>query len=455
MAWGGSRGHDSLPRFGCKSPQSAFRNPHSITHSAFCNSRSKTNLRFTIPLAVIYLRQICMRRCLLLSLSLLPLILAGCKKGQEVAAKPTPSATATAAPTVSPVAQSTPTPLPDTNRNAKFIVLLYHRFEDNKSGELIISPNDFRAQMKALKDNGISVVSMKDLLAWRNGEKAIPLKSAVITLDDGWNSQYYVAWPILKEFGYPFTLFIYTQWVGTGGKAMTWAQLAEMRDAGVDIESHTVSHHDLRHAPRGQDYPTWLHTEVYSSKETLESKLGLKIVSFAFPYGFHNEVVRKTAKEAGYQMQFTVYGRHMDVNVPADQIGRYAIDSLKADVFKSALDFGASDSTQPGVETSQLAAAAMLTEPLNDQHITDPKPTVKANLASLGEVDPKSVEMRISGFGLVPANYDAKTKLVSYVFTQKLVPKMYTVILTAKVNGKKVETRWDFTVDPAGPVATN
>ena len=95
----------------------------------------------------------------------------------------------------------------------------------------------------------------------------------------------------------------------------------------------------------------------------------------------------------------------------------------------------------------------MLTEPLNDQHITEPKPTIKANLASMGDVDPKSVEMRISGFGLVPAVYDPKTKLVTYAFTQKLVPKMYIVILT--VNGKKVETRWDFTVDPAGPVATN
>src|SRR5271165_6313451 len=245
------------------------------------------------------------------------------------------------------------------------------------------------------------------------------------------------------------------KWVATGGKAMTWAQLGEMRDAGVDLEAHTVSHHDLRHAPTGQDYTTWLHNEVYGCKETLENKLGVKIIAFAFPYGCHNEVVRKTAKEAGYEMQFTVYGRHMDINVPADQIGRYAIDSLKGDVFKAALDFGTTDSTQPGVETSQLAAAAMLTEPLNDQHITEPKPTIKANLASMGDVDPKSVEMRISGFGLVPAVYDPKTKLVTYSFTQKLVPKMYTVILTAKVNGNKVETRWDFTVDPAGPVATD
>jgi hypothetical protein len=109
----------------------------------------------------------------------------------------------------------------------------------------------------------------------------------------------------------------------------------------------------------------------------------------------------------------------------------------------------------PAWKPASSLPAAMLTEPLNDQHITEPKPTIKANLASMGDVDPNSVEMRISGLGLVPAVYDPKTKLVTYAFTQKLVSKMYTVILTAKVNGKKVETRWDFTVDPAGPVATD
>ena len=355
--------------------------------------------------------------------------------------------------TPSPGASASPTAQRDTNRAAKFIVLLYDRFEE-KHAPLVTTPDDFRAQMQALKDNKISVISMQDLLAWLNGEKAIPSKSAVITLDDEWNSQYYRAWPILKEFGYPFTLFVYTKWVGGGSKAMTWPQLEEMRDAGVDIEAHSVSDHDLRRAPRGQEYTAWLHSEVYGCKETLEGKLAVKVIAFAFPYGLHNEIVRQTCKEAGYKMQFTVYGRHMDINVPTDQIGRYAVDSFKGDVFKAALNFGTTDRAQPGVESSQLASAAMLTEPLNDQHITDLKPTIKANLASIGDVDPKSVEMRISGFGLVPAIYDPKTKLVSYTFTQRLIPKRYIVILTAKVSAKKVETRWDFTVDRASPVAS-
>ncbi|MBV9390362.1 MAG: polysaccharide deacetylase family protein [Verrucomicrobia bacterium] len=329
------------------------------------------------------------------------------------------------------------------------IVLLYHRFEDNKRDTLAIAPAEFRAQMKTLKDDGIAVIRMKDFLAWRRNEKSIPAKSAVITIDDGYNSGYTVAWPILKEFGYPFTLFIYTNYVGVGGKSMTWGQLEEMRDAGIDIESHTISHHDLRHAPKGQDYASWLHSEIYNSKEILEDKLGIKIVAFAFPYGTHNQVVRKTATDAGYEACFTVYGQHMGIDARADQLGRYAIDSLHPDVFQQAINFNANDRSGPSVDEAQLASAAMITEPMNEQKIANLRPTIKANLAAMGDVEPNSVEVRVSGFGVVPARYDAKTKLVSYEFSQNLLPRTYTVILSAKVNGKRVETRWNFTVDPS------
>jgi peptidoglycan/xylan/chitin deacetylase (PgdA/CDA1 family) len=394
-----------------------------------------------------------MLRCFVPLILVLPLFVAGCKKSstlaklEETAPAATPGASVAAPP-------STPTP-PQVavDRSAKVVVLCYHRFEDNKRDPLATSPIDFRSQMKQLKDDGIAVISMKDFLAWRRGEKSIPRKSCIITIDDGYISGYNVAWPILKEFGYPFTMFIYTNYVNVGGKSMTWEQLEQMRDAGVDIECHTVSHHDLRHAPKGQDYPTWLHNEIYTSKDILEQKLGIKVVAFAFPYGTHNEQVRKMVTEAGFQAQFTVYGQHMGIDAPADQIGRYALDSLHPDLFKTVVDFGANDAVDPGTQAAQLAAAAMVTEPMNDEKISNTRPVIKANLASMGNVDPKSVEMRVSGFGVVPAKYDPATKLVSYEFTQNLVPKTYTVILTATADGQKVETRWDFTVDSTAPAA--
>jgi hypothetical protein len=163
-----------------------------------------------------------------------------------------------------PQLPQTPVPTPDASppavednpcpfllTEAQLVVIGYHRIVDKvRHPDTEITPADFEAQMQQIKDAGVGVISMKDFLAWRRGEKSIPARSAIITLDDGWNSTYEAAWPILKKFGYPFTLFIYTDYVKggpkSGGGSLTWRQLAEFRDAGADIESHTVSHRDLR-----------------------------------------------------------------------------------------------------------------------------------------------------------------------------------------------------------------
>ncbi|MBV8969673.1 MAG: hypothetical protein JO331_11530, partial [Verrucomicrobia bacterium] len=123
----------------------------------------------------------------LLASLVLPLLVVGCKPGSKLslsAATPTPSV----APTTTPVAVATPTPTPAIDRSARFIVLCYHRFEDKPHDSLAIAPAEFKAQMQSLKDSGIAVVPLKDVLAWRRGEKNIPPKSAVITIDDGYVS---------------------------------------------------------------------------------------------------------------------------------------------------------------------------------------------------------------------------------------------------------------------------
>jgi peptidoglycan/xylan/chitin deacetylase (PgdA/CDA1 family) len=394
-----------------------------------------------------------MCRSILALALVLPLLMAGCKKASTQGKDNEKTASAAATPAVSATpaleAVATPTPPPAINRTAKVVVLCYHRFEDRPKDQLAIAPAEFKAQMQQLKDAGVAVISMKDLLAWRRGEKSIPPKSAVITIDDGYVSGVNVAWPILKEFNYPFTMFVYTNYINVGGKSVSWSELEQMRDAGVDIESHTVSHKDLRRAPKGQDYANWLRSELNGSKQLLEDKLGIKVVALAFPYGTYNENVRKAVAAAGYEAAFTVYGQHMGIDAPADLLGRYAVESMHPNIFKSALEFNSGDGNAPGVESAQLSVASMITEPMNEERIANARPTIKANLASMGPVEAGSVEMRISGLGVVPANYDPQTKLVSYAVTQNLVAKDYTVIIAAKVGGRRVETRWNFTVDPA------
>jgi peptidoglycan/xylan/chitin deacetylase (PgdA/CDA1 family) len=347
---------------------------------------------------------------------------------------------------------SSATPLPEAiNLKSEVIVLCYHRFEDKQKDALAIKPADFEAQMQALKDSGITVISMADFLSWRRGEKAIPEKSAIINIDDGNLSGYKVAWPVLKKFGYPFTMFIYTDYVKggpkSGGQSLTWDQLAEMRDAGVDIQSHTVSHSSLnaRKGKTDEEYLAWLKSEIVGSKEMLEKNLGIQVKAFAYPYGLHNETVRNVVKEAGYEVAFTVWGRRIAYGADPLLIGRYAIESTKPKVFEEAVNFtGAVEGGNAGV--TPAATTMVVTQPKDGETVSDSLAEIKANLATLGNVDPKSVTMRISGLGLVPATYDPETKLLSYKVAQKLYGPEVTVIVNATINAKKTEARWSFNI---------
>ena len=91
---------------------------------------------------------------------------------------------------------------------------------------------------------------------------------------------------------------------------------------------------------------------------------------------------------------------------------------------------------------------------MDGETIGDSKPLIKANLATLGDIDPGSVEMRISGFGPVAVKYDAASKTVTYQVTQKLREPEYNVFISAKSKGKRIETNWTFKYDStAGPSA--
>jgi peptidoglycan/xylan/chitin deacetylase (PgdA/CDA1 family) len=399
------------------------------------------------------------------------LALAACGKHAPKAA-PTPSPTPTPVPTATPPPTPPPTPTPTPfalDKSSQVIVLCYHRFEEKPKpkDDLAIKPQEFEAQMQELKNKGITVIPMDDFLAWRAGTKNIPAKAAVISIDDGYLSGYTTAWPILKKFGYPFTMYIYTDYVKggpkSGGQSMTWDQLAEMRDTGVDIGCHTVSHSALnaRKGKTDEQYRAWLQHELGDSKQMLEQNLGIKVKTLAYPYGMHNEVVRQIAMQCGYEAAFTVYGQHLHHDGDPSMIGRYAVGSTKPQIFQQAVSFGNTAAVEPGMAgapTSMPAAAAMISEPMQGETIANPKPTLKINIAAFGPVDPKTVEMRISGFGLVPATYDPTSQLVTYPMHQSLREHDITVIVSAKTTaGRKASTSWSFHFDPAAgasPTAT-
>jgi peptidoglycan/xylan/chitin deacetylase (PgdA/CDA1 family) len=320
--------------------------------------------------------------------------------------------------------------------------------------------------MKEVKDRGITVISLQDLLAWKRGDKNIPPRCAVITFDDGWKSQYEVAWPIMKKFGYTFTMFIYTEGVSGGslggGQAITWEQLADMRDNGIDIEAHTATHQDLREGHTimviepggkrtkkkltGPEYEQWLQKEVVGCKQLLEQRLGIKINCFAVPFGNYNEHVKEVARNAGYEAMFTVYGQPITFTSPLDAIGRYAIEANKPKVFADALKM-IGTSAGGAAAVAEVGAASLSTQPADGETVRTALPLIRANVSGLGQIDPATLQMRVSGLGVVPASYDPKTGTVAYQVTQKLRDKSCTVILSAKSGDKKVEAHWTFGID--------
>src|SRR3954468_8096836 len=299
------------------------------------------------------------------------------------------------------------------DQTAQVIIFGWHRFVDKvRRPDTEITPQDFEKQRQELKQHGSSVIGMQDFLAWRRGEKNIPARSAVISFDDGWKSQYEVAWPILKKFGYPLTMFIYTEGVRGGklggGEAITWEQLAEMRDNGVDIQAHSATHQDLRENHRvfipqeggkktakklqGEEYEQWLQNEVVGCKQLLEQRLALKVNCFAVPFGNYNEHVKEMARKVGYEAMFTVYGQPITFTSPLDAVGRYAIEANKPKVFEDAMKM-IGTSSGGATAVAEVGATNLSTQPADGETVRTALPLIRANISAMGQIEPGSVQM--------------------------------------------------------------
>jgi hypothetical protein len=108
--------------------------------------------------------------------------------------------------------------------------------------------------------------------------------------------------------------------------------------------------------------------------------------------------------------------------------------------------------TSGGVAVAEVGAKDLSTQPADGATVRTALPLIKANLSGIGQIDPASVQMRVSGLGVVPATYDPKTGTVSYQVTQKLRDRSCTVILSAKSEGKKVEAHWTFGIEEGAAV---
>lgn len=193
----------------------------------------------------------------------------------------------------------------------KVAILTYHRFVpgDRKCDQLAVSAASFRGQLQYLKDNGYAVVSFADLADFVEGRGPMPRKPVILSMDDGYKSVYQVAYPVLREFGYKATVFVYSDFVGAPA-ALDWAEMKEMVASGlVDIQPHSKSHANLTLRQPGEGdaaYRERIREEVRNPARAITAHLDVPVHTFAFPYGAENDAVLAELKAEGFRLGATV-----------------------------------------------------------------------------------------------------------------------------------------------------
>jgi len=183
-------------------------------------------------------------------------------------------------------------------------ILMYHSIADGAAGFAAVPVARFTEQMRLLAESRRPVLPLPEIVRrLRDGE---PLGGAVgITFDDGYRDCYEFAFPLLRRYGFPASMFIVTGLIGAahhdGAPRLGVAEIEEMHRSGlVDIEPHTVTHRPLTRLSDDE-----IHAEIGGSKEVIERMLGKNCRLFAFPYGDFDARVTRIARCCGIEAAVT------------------------------------------------------------------------------------------------------------------------------------------------------
>ena len=192
--------------------------------------------------------------------------------------------------------------------NASFVpVLMYHYFYDDEANETGVDGNylaktDFIKQLEYLKENNYYYPTMSELKKYLDGEIKLPPKSIILTMDDGAESNYRIAYPLAVSYKIPIVWFVVTSWTNPN---LPYQQ--EIINSGyVSMESHT---HDMHKAGcSGMGHGGYFQcvskeegiNDLTTSKEMLKTA-----ISLAYPFGDYNDSTKEMLKEAGYDLAFT------------------------------------------------------------------------------------------------------------------------------------------------------
>ena len=364
-------------------------------------------------------------------------------------------------------AEEVPEVLSVPRDQTRVAVLGYHNFSKKAPvSQMLMRTSEFREQMEYLRRAGITVISMQEFLEWRLGTRTLPARCALITLDDGWKSVYTDAFPILKEFGYPFTLFLYTKYLTGMGDSLTPEQVKEMQAHGATVGSHSVSHlypsSWKKTEKKGEEaYVALVDAELGESQKKLSELFGT-VNTYCFPGGYHTPAMLERLAGYGYVAAFTVLPGKVTVTEDPLQVHRYMIFGNDGSIFRRAVDFRASQlgtsattGASPGTLAPDVPVPAFPVSPHPQETVAPDFPSITAYMNGIAGLDITTVQMKVSGFGAVPAKVDEATRTVQWVLPCRIyMPNISAHVTWKDNNGKAHKAEWSFNVDPNAPIQT-
>ncbi len=192
---------------------------------------------------------------------------------------------------------------------SKTPVLLYHSV-DPAASVISLHPAEFRFQMKYLKDHGYRTIPLTEYVHRMKAGLKQAEKAVVITFDDGFRNNYTEALPVLAQYGFTCTVFLATDYVGKESAwdkhrsipdlpMLSWSQIREMREVGMEFGSHGCSHPHLTRLSEDE-----MRRELVESKSVMESEIGEPIRFFCHPYGEVTDKTQEMVKNTGYSAAF-------------------------------------------------------------------------------------------------------------------------------------------------------
>lgn len=184
------------------------------------------------------------------------------------------------------------------------VILIYHHVDARTPASTSTRPDDFLRHLELIEAEDCTVLPLDEVVAGlRDPQAALPDRTVALTFDDGYRSVYAEAFPLLRERGWPFTVFVSPAAVDRGeGPACTWDQLREMAGAGALIAGHGLVHDHLQRRRPGEDETAWrrrLTGELQSMQERIAKEIGHAPALLAYPYGESSPALDQLVQELG------------------------------------------------------------------------------------------------------------------------------------------------------------